>query len=95
MAKEHVLNIDPEVLALWTKCRRHGDNNALKDITGLSLPVIERALNVGAVYSIDLQSKITAYFTARAEQEAKALQRLKEAVAAGEQNTEDDEEGKL
>jgi hypothetical protein len=90
MAKEHVLNIDPEVFALWTKCRKHGDNNELKRLTGFSLPVIERALNVGAVYSHKLQEFITAYYTARASKDAIALQNLKAAVAAGEVKTEDD-----
>lgn len=69
--------IPDDLLATWKKCRRHGDTKQLQNLVGCSLPVIERALNIGFVAQDGLSEVITNFFLDRLKREQAQGDKLK------------------
>jgi hypothetical protein len=82
--------ISNEVFQLWTQCRKHGDNKKIAEALKVSQPVIERALNFGAVYSEGVEEGITNFFLERAKGQNTAAEELKKVVREGLKTEEDE-----
>lgn len=69
--------ISKELFNEWKNCKRTGDATKIKEITGKSYPVVQRALKYGSVFDPGLIQAINKYFSDRKEQEQTAADNLK------------------
>lgn len=76
MAKRYPMTISKPLFDTWQKNRRKNDSVKIMEITGMSRPIIDRALNYGHVKDDDIISTITNYFLMRVQNENKLHQQL-------------------
>lgn len=80
MSERYPRTISQEVFDAWQIMKRKKDAGKLMVKTGLSRPIIDRALKYGHINNDRLESQITAFFTARYERESGAGAKLLNAI---------------
>jgi hypothetical protein len=80
MKERYPLNISQDVFDAWQFMKRKKDAEKLMQKTGLSRPIIDRALKYGHINNDKLESQITNFFAKRYEKENGAGVKLLNAV---------------
>lgn len=75
-AKRWERTISADLHEAWKTLRRPGDVALIMEETGMSRPVVDRALNSGYVSLPDLIDKINSFFQSRLERENKKAKDL-------------------
>lgn len=68
--------IDEALFELIKLLRRYEDVQKLSEITGLSRPVIDKALNFGHIRQTSLETAIIEFYENRALEHSKAVKRI-------------------
>lgn len=69
MAERYPMTISQQLFDAWQILRRYGDPGRIHDLTKISRPIIDRALNFGNVKQPHVERKITEYFNDRFNKE--------------------------
>lgn len=65
MAERYPMTISQQLWDAWQILRRVGDAGRIHDKTGISRPIIDRAINYGNVKQAHVERKISEYFQDR------------------------------
>lgn len=76
MKKTFELTIDATLFELIKILRRYEDIQKLVEKTGLSRPVIDKALNFGHIRQASLETAIIEFYENRAKDQADAVERI-------------------